>query len=179
MYSSGSVTTNGKMLFEPGSRLEVRAKIPSAKGSWPAIWMLHHNGKPWPARGETDILEHLSQEHNKCYSTFHWGQNGTDKHASRGNALVIPELCEKWCVYVMEWTNEQIVISVDGRETARLKLDTVNYPDGSNPFRCPAHLILNTAIGGPGTWPEKPDASQYPCRYEIDYVRYYTQKGEE
>ncbi len=176
-FSSGSVTTKDTMLFEPGSRLEVRAKIPSVKGSWPAIWMIHHNGKPWPACGETDILEHISQHHNKCYSTFHWGHDGTAQHRTKGDAPVVPKLCEEWCVYVLEWTEEEMVITVAGKETARLKLDSMTYADGSNPFRCPAHLILNTAIGGPGTWPEQPDASQYPCTYEIDYVRYYTQKG--
>ncbi len=173
-YSSGSVTTKGTMEFKPGSRLEVRARIPSVKGSWPAIWMIHHHqGLGWPACGETDILEHISQHRDKCYSTFHWGANGTNRHRSKGDAPVVPGMSEGWHVYSLEWTEEEMVIRIDKTETGRLRLDTVTYSDGSNPFRSPAHLILNTAIGGPGTWPEQPDAAQYPCRFEIDYVRYY------
>ncbi len=69
-----------------------------------------------------------------------------------------------------------MIVRVDEQVTARLNPGSITYADGSNPFLQPAHLILNTAIGGPGTWPERPDASQYPCRFEIDYVRYYTRK---
>ncbi len=172
-YSSGSVTTKDTMEFKPGSRLEVRARIPSVKGSWPAIWMIHHNGLGWPACGETDILEHISQHKDKCYSTFHWGANGTQQHRSKGEAPVVPGMTKGWHVYSLEWTEEEMVIRIDDTVTGRLRLDSVTYADGSNPFRQPAHLILNTAIGGPGTWPEEPDASQYPCTFEIDYVRYY------
>ncbi len=65
-----------------------------------------------------------------------------------------------------------------GDEFNGRKLSEAAYPNGSNPFHHPAHLILNTAVGGKGTWPEAPVASQYPCRFEIDYVRYYTKQGE-
>ncbi len=176
-YSSGSIKTKGKMSFEPGCRLEVRAKLPAAKGSWPAIWLIHENGQGWPACGETDMMEHITQETNVCYCTFHWGQNGTDTHKSQGSKHKFKSLTEQWHVYYLEWTEEEMVLGVDKTEIARLKLDSVKYPEGKrHPFLSPAHLILNLAIGGPGTWPEQPDASQYPCRYEIDYVRYYRKK---
>ncbi len=177
-YSSGSITTKGKMDFEPGSRLEVRAKLPSAKGSWPAIWMIHHNGKPWPACGETDLMEHITQETNTCYSTFHWGANGSNQHRNCGKKRLIEGMCGGWHVYSLEWTQEEMTISVDNTPIISFRVADATYPDGSNPFLHPAHLIINTAVGGPGTWPEQPDATQYPCRYEIDYVRYYTRKEE-
>ncbi len=177
-YSSGSITTKGKMQFKPGSRLEVRAKLPAAKGSWPAIWMIHENGRGWPACGETDILEHITQESNVCYSTFHWGKDGTQQHTSKGSKKPIEGMCGGWHVYSLEWTAEEMVIRVDDTEITRLRVSEATYPDGSNPFLSPAHLILNTAVGGPGTWPEQPEASQYPCRFEIDYVRCYTRKAE-
>ncbi len=176
-YSSGSIKTKGKMSFKPGSRLEVRAKLPGARGSWPAIWLIHENGLGWPACGETDILEHITQETNVCYCTFHWGKNGSNQHKSHGSKRKFPDLVDGWHVYWLEWTEEEMVLGVDKTEIARLKLSDVHYPEGKqHPFLSPAHLILNLAIGGPGTWPEQPDASQYPCRYEIDYVRYYTKE---
>ncbi len=175
-YSSGSITTKGKYEFRPGCRLEVRAKLPSAKGSWPAIWMIHHNGRSWPACGETDLLEHITQETNTCYSTFHWGDGGSNAHRSGGSKKHIDGLCGGWHVYSLEWTRELMVIRVDEQEIVRLNVADVTYADGSNPFLHPAHLILNTAVGGEGTWPEKPDATQYPCRFEIDYVRCYTRE---
>ncbi len=176
-YSSGSIKTKGKMSFKPGCRLEVRAKLPAAKGAWPAIWLIHENGEGWPACGETDMMEHITQETNVCYSTFHWGDKGSNKHKSQGSKRKFESLTNEWHVYYLEWTNEEMVLGVDKTEIARLKLDSITYPEGKkHPFRSPAHLILNLAIGGPGTWPEKPDAAQFPCHYEIDYVRYYRKK---
>ena len=55
-YSSASVNTRGKHEWLYG-RFEVRAKIPTASGSWPAIWTLGVS-KPWPMNGEIDIMEY-------------------------------------------------------------------------------------------------------------------------
>ena len=50
--------------------------------------------------------------------------------------------------------------------------ETVNgrLGEGRNPFHQPHYLLLNLAIGRNG---ERPSASGYPLRYEIDYVRVY------
>ena len=40
-YTSGKVTTRGKMLAQPG-RVEARIKLPAGQGLWPAFWMLGH-----------------------------------------------------------------------------------------------------------------------------------------
>ena len=55
-YTSSSVTTAGKKEFLYG-RFEVRARIPVAKGAWPAIWTLGSNME-WPSCGEIDIMEY-------------------------------------------------------------------------------------------------------------------------
>src|SRR5512138_3355634 len=49
-YTSASVTTRGKVCWRYG-RVEVRAKLPSGRGTWPAIWMLGTNSTQvgWPA----------------------------------------------------------------------------------------------------------------------------------
>ncbi len=176
-YASGSITTQGKMSFKPGCRLEIRARIPKAKGSWPAIWLLNENGWGWPASGEIDIMEHITQEPDNCYSTFHWGKNGGTVDAMNTNKPVVEGMDSKWHVYSMEWDDKVISIRVDGVESARQVINAITYPDGRNPFRHPAYLIINTAVGGKGTWPEAPDASQYPCVFEVDYVRYYVKGG--
>ena len=54
-YTSACITTQGKYSFLYG-RLEVRARIPVAGGSWPAIWTLG-SGMEWPSCGEIDIME--------------------------------------------------------------------------------------------------------------------------
>ena len=56
-YTSASLTTRGKASWTYG-RIEVRAKLPSGRGTWPAIWMLGTNSRQvrWPACGEIDIM---------------------------------------------------------------------------------------------------------------------------
>ncbi|MBN1818816.1 MAG: DUF3472 domain-containing protein, partial [Sedimentisphaerales bacterium] len=59
-YTSASIHTWGKQHFLYG-RIEVRAKLPTGRGTWPAIWMLGINRRElgWPACGEIDIMENV------------------------------------------------------------------------------------------------------------------------
>ncbi len=175
-YASGSITSKGKLDFTYG-RLEVRAKMPEAKGAWPAIWLIGSNGWGWPKCGEIDILEHLSQSPGKCYMTLHWGNNGTQSTKSKGFTVDIPNPYGKFHIYAMEWDEQKMKMFVDDKEVASWDLSAMDYPDGTNPFHTPHHLILNTAIGGNGTWPEHADSKDYPVNYMIDYVRYYVKEG--
>ena len=72
-----SARLNSKFAFTYG-RVEVRAKLPSGAGTWPAIWTLGKNitenggywyssygTTNWPACGEIDIMEHWG--HNPNY----------------------------------------------------------------------------------------------------------------
>lgn len=53
-YSSASIKTEGKKEFQYG-RFEIRAKIPTESGSWPAIWTLGKEME-WPSGGEIDYV---------------------------------------------------------------------------------------------------------------------------
>ena len=54
-YTSSCIESRCSFSFRYG-RLEVRARIPVASGSWPAIWTLGNQGG-WPACGEIDVME--------------------------------------------------------------------------------------------------------------------------
>ncbi len=54
-YTAASIKTRDLFSFQYGI-IEVRAKIDTAMGMWPAIWLLG-NTQPWPACGEIDMLE--------------------------------------------------------------------------------------------------------------------------
>jgi beta-glucanase (GH16 family) len=170
-YASGSVTTRDIKHFECPGRLEIRARIPKGKGVWPALWTMHVNQYGWPANGEIDILEHISQEPNTCYSIFRWGANGTNQEHKVIRTTNLPDYSKDFHKYVLEWDEETMRILIDDKEVGRVAMAEANYPDGNNPLRTPCYLIMNTAIDG---WAEAPDASQYPVQFEIDYVRYYT-----
>ena len=177
-YASGSVTTRGVKHFTAPGRLEFRARIPKVRGVWPAIWTMHVNQHKWPANGEIDLLEHVSQEQNTVYTIFRWGKNGTrEEYKPVIKTTSIPNYSKEFHTYVLEWDDSDMRAFIDGREVAHTPISAADYPDGSNPLRTPCYLILNTAIGGEGTWPQKPVAEDYPVTFEIDYVRYYT-KGD-
>ena len=176
-YASGSVTTKGIMSFSPPGRLEFRARIPKAKGVWPAIWTMHENKYRWPANGEIDILEHISSEPDRVYSIFRWGENGGSNEFKVTRSTVIPDYSKEFHTYVLEWDNEMMRVLIDDKEVGRIKMSEAVYPNGDNPLQSPCYIIMNTAIGGTGTWaPKADDPSQYPVVFEIDYARYYTRK---
>ncbi len=175
-FASGSVTTKDVKHFEAPGRLEFRARIPKGKGVWPAIWTMHVNKYGWPANGEIDILEHISQEPNTCYSIFRWGRNGGNEEQKVVRTRQIADYSKKFHTYVLEWDDEIMRILIDDEEVGRVNIADANYPNGDNPLRTPCYIIMNTAIGGHGTWPEPADAADYPAKFEIDYVRYYTKK---
>ena len=54
-YTSSCIESRKSFSFRYG-RLEVKARIPVASGSWPAIWTLGNQGG-WPACGEIDVME--------------------------------------------------------------------------------------------------------------------------
>lgn len=176
-YASGSVTTRGIKEFSAPGRLEFRAKIPKAQGVWPAIWTMHVNKYSWPANGEIDILEHISQEPNCVYSLFRWAKPDMKREHKVVHVTTIPDYSKDFHIYVLEWDDENMRILIDEKEVGAIKISDATYENGDNPLRTPCFLIMNTAIGGPGTWPEKPNDADYPVTFVIDYVRYYTKKS--
>lgn len=175
-FASGSVTTRDVKHFEAPGRLEFRAKIPKGKGVWPAIWTMHVNKYGWPANGEIDILEHISQEPGTCYSIFRWGKNGGNQEHKVIRTTRFADYSKDFHTYVLEWDDAVMRILIDDKEVGRVNMADANYSNGDNPLKTPCYIIMNTAIGGQGTWPEKADPKDYPVRFEIDYVRYYTKK---
>ena len=179
-YTSASLTTRRSFDFTYG-RMEVRAKIPTAGGSWPAIWLL---GKelPWPSCGEIDVMEfYRIQGVPHILANACWGSE--TPHQPVWNSKRIPfshftekdsDWASKFHVWRMDWTPRSISIYLDDELLNRIPLrETVNGALGQNinPFTRPQYILLNLAIGGDNGG-EIDDAAM-PMRYEIDYVRVY------
>ncbi len=98
-YTSARLNTRYKADFKYG-RFEIRAKLPSGQGSWPAFWMLptdeFYGG--WPKSGEIDVLEavNLKTENengdveSRIYGTLHYGKDWPD-NVSSGKEYILPE----------------------------------------------------------------------------------------
>ena len=179
-YTSSSVTTQGKKEFQYG-RLEVRAKIPTASGAWPAIWTVGTQME-WPSNGEIDIMEYYrigGVPH--ILANAAWGKDTRwDAHWDSAKIPYAhflekdPQWGEKFHVWRMDWDEEAIRLYLDDELLNEILLSgTKNGKIGDyrNPFQQPHYILLNLAIGGAngGT----PDVEAFPMKYEVDYVRIY------
>jgi len=60
---------------------------------------------------------------------------------------------------------------VDGEVLNDSDLNQASNPDGQNGFRQAHSILLNLAVGG--TAGGDPSATEFPARFEVDYVRIY------
>lgn len=169
-YTSSSLTTRGLQEWQYG-RFEMRARIDTRPGMWPAFWSLGVAGG-WPTNGEIDIMEYYR---GMILANVAWAAK--DRHTAAWDDLRKPisDFPEGWAdefhVWRMDWTPERIELFVDDELLNSTELSqTVNY-DGRNPFHQPHYIIVNLAIGGRNGG--DPSTTTFPGRYEIDYIRVY------
>ena len=159
-----SARLNSKFAFTYG-RVDIRAKIPTNQGTWPAIWMLSTENQfgPWPSSGEIDIMEHVGRDLNKVISAFHYPVyfGGNAKVAT----TIVPNATTEFHVYKLEWTPAAMQIFVDDKLFHTLP----NSP--SIPYNQNFFMILNIAMGGTLGGPIDPSFTS--TTFEIDYVRVY------
>lgn len=174
-YTSASINTNGKKTFQYGI-IEVRARIDTARGMWPAIWTLGIT-KGWPANGEIDIMEYYRvQGQPTILANAAWAHES--KRAEWDERKVPfshflekdPNWPEKFHVWKMDWTEAYIRLYLDDELLNEVDLSQTLNPDGFNPFHQPHYILLNLAIGSNGG---DPSATEFPGKYEVDYIRVY------
>jgi len=149
---------------------EIRAKLPCARGTWPAIWMLPVDMKAWPDDGEIDIMEQVGAEPNLIYASLHTGLFNHVKKTQRSAQKLVPTSCDAFHVYQLDWRPDSITIGVDGRGILRV-LDDQPGGKGAWPFNVPFRMILNLAMGGDWAAAKGMDDAALPQRMEVDYVR--------
>ena len=173
-YTSARLLTKNKAAWTYGI-FEIRAKIPSGKGTWPAIWTLSdHNPLTWPDDGELDIMEEVGFNPNVIYGTAHNksynGANGLQK----GGNMSVPTAQDSFHVYKIEWTIHQVDWYVDS-----VKYFTYTDPGAGAsawPYYNDFFIILNIAIGGNWGGQQGIDDSIFPQQMLVDYVRVYQRK---
>ncbi len=164
-YTSARLITRGKASWTYGF-YEIRAKLPCAAGSWPAIWMLGAENK-WPDGGEIDIMEHVGNDPGVVHSTVH--NRATAGTSGNGGSLKLPTACNAFHRYQLEWTKDALTFYVDGQPVHTYAKARVG--SGGWPFDKPQYLLLNLAVGG--DMGGKVDDRLFPMTFEVDYVRVY------
>ena len=165
-YTSARLKSQGLRKFTYG-RIEVKAKLPAAAGTWPAIWMLGSNFPTvsWPHCGEIDIMEQKGDDKNTSLGTCHWFDTASSSNASYGETTAVANASSEFHLYTVEWTESAIKIYLDEEKFYELANDE------ALPFNADFFLILNVAMGGSlgGTV----DAAFTEDTMEIDYVKVY------
>lgn len=163
-YTSSRIKSENLFEFTYG-RVEVRAKLPTGGGTWPAIWMLGANFDTvsWPACGEIDIMEHVGNNQDQVHGTLHYpGNSGGNANGASTN---VPNASTEFHNYTVDWSPSAIRILVDDQ----VYFTFANTP--STPFNSDFFLILNVAMGGNFGGAIDPNFTQ--STLEIDYVRVY------
>ncbi|MEN9344552.1 MAG: hypothetical protein RLZZ60_21 [Bacteroidota bacterium] len=170
-----SARLNSKFAFKYG-RVEVRAKLPKGKGTWPAIWTL---GKSiiepgaywsnrfgtlnWPACGEIDIMEHWGTNQDYVQSAIH-------TPSSFGNTVnlggqLVPNVSDSFHVYALEWSETKLLFKVDN--ITHYEYNPTVKDVNTWPFNSEQYLLLNIAIE------PSIEASFNQSSMVVDYVRVY------
>ncbi len=174
-YTSASLQTQGTASWQYG-RIEVRAKLPTGTGMWPAIWMLGMNidEVDWPASGEIDIMENVGYDPNVIHANIHTEAYNHLLGTNKGNRLTVPRPFEDFHVYAVEWFADHIDFFVD--DTQYFTFENEGRGAATWPFDQPFYLIINAAIGGSWGGQQGIDDDIFPQEYVIDYVRVYQER---
>jgi beta-glucanase (GH16 family) len=194
-YTSAKLRTKG-LFSKAYGRFEFRAKLPTGKGIWPAIWLLPEQETKygaWAASGEIDIMEARGQEPGKVLGTLHYGSHWpANTHSGADYVLPNNGTIADWHVYALEWEPGEIRFLVDDHlyQTQNFWWSCADTdgpkgvePAGEselNPWPAPFdqlfYIVLNVAVGG--QFLGNPDRSTvFPAEMLVDYVRVYDKAG--
>ena len=169
-YITGGVYSKGKFSIKNG-KVEIRAKLPSAQGCWPAFWMLPDTAK-WPYGGEIDIMERLNHDdivYQTVHSPYTFIQKITDNPQHSGTSKLN---AEEFNVYGVEKYPDKIVFTLNGKKTfeyPRIETDVEGqFPYDDEPY----YILMDMQLGG--SWVGNVDPAQLPVEMEIDWIRVYT-----
>lgn len=178
-YTSARLVTKNKGDWTYG-RFDVRAKLPSGRGTWPAIWMLatddNYGSAYWPDNGEIDIMEHVGFDPDVVHASIHTKAYNHSIGTQRSSKLTVAGARSEFHVYRVEWTESAITAYIDDDlyfvfQNERLTTPNAGFEEW--PFDRPFHLLLNIAVGGTWGGLEGVDDSIFPQQMEVDYVRVY------
>ena len=166
-YTSGYLDTVRKHSWRY-ARFEMRAKLPTAEGMWPAFWLRADKGL-----GEIDIMEAIGGLPRMAQQAVI--RSTTDGREKEVNRYDLPSgTIAGWHVYAAEVSPEAVTFSIDGKRVFQVK--SVDVPWLRDTFDEPMNIRLNLQVGGtlPDYYHHPLDSStRLPATYLIDWVRVY------
>jgi beta-glucanase (GH16 family)/Ca2+-binding RTX toxin-like protein len=157
-YTSGMIQSE-TICAQLYGYFEIRARMPSGAGFWPAFWLLPDDGA-WPP--EIDVVEVLGSDPSRVYTTVHSASSGS--HALVSSSAVVADTSAGFHSYGVSWRPDMIRWYVDGTEVFAAPAP----PDLTRPM----YMVANLAVGGAGSWPGPADGVS-SATMSIDYIRAY------
>ncbi len=170
-FLTGGIWSKGKFAFQYG-KVEIRAKLESATGAWPAIWMLAEKNRygAYPRNGEIDIMEHLNYEKRlfqttHSYYTLELGFKEDPPHYA--TTAFDPS---QFNTFGLKWYPDKLVFTLNGMET-------FTYPRAEGvdpsqwPYDQPFYILIDQQLGG--GWVGEVNPDDLPVRMIVDWVRVY------
>ncbi len=177
---SGKSYTSARLVSRPVGditygRVDIRAKLPSGRGTWPALWMLSTGGRygtgGWPDNGEIDIMEAVGFDPGVVHANLHMKALNSNLGNNPGASLQLPDAETAFHVYSLVWTPKTIAVAVD--DHFYFTYSPTN-PDWTIwPYDQPFHLLLNIAIGGTWGGQQGIDDGIFPAKMLVDYVHVF------
>lgn len=169
----GGVTqpyTSGLLASVPNQKYgyyEIRSRMPSGSGLWPAFWLLHTPA--YPDIHEIDIMEWISPAPNVVFMTDHFGTNYDTNSLESQVTFSASDFTTAFHIFGLDWEADRIVWYADGVEVGILTAPNTLHD-------VEMYVVVNLAVGGdlPGT-PEP--GAVFPASFDVDYVRVYQRDG--
>lgn len=156
-------------------RVEINAKIPDARGTWSALWMMPgnwtFNDGNWPDIGEIDIMEHVGHNLGVVHASAHSKDYQWQKQSQKTAIISVPNVEEDFHSYILEWDSILMKVFVD--DSLYFEYKNEGLGETKWPYNKPFYLIMNIAVGGAWGNVEGINADAFPQTMEIDYVRVY------
>ncbi|WP_035602197.1 glycoside hydrolase family 16 protein [Haloferula sp. BvORR071] len=175
-YATGFLDTFGKWTQRYGY-YEVRVKLPTAPGLWPAFWLMPERGKDvgeqWQRQDtgnggmEFDVIEHLTRW-GPCRNNIamHWDGYGEEHKQLGTDRIYMQPDKDGYVTGGLLWLPGQAIYYVNGSETARWESPRISS--------VPSCLLFTLPQGG---WDNSAmDDSKLPDVFTIDYVRIWQRK---
>lgn len=171
-FTSARLTSKADWQY---GKIEVKAKLPYARGTWSAIWMMpanwSFNDGNWPDVGEIDIMEHVGHDAGVVHASAHSKDYQWQKGTQQTGTIYIPDANKEFNKYILEWTPQVMTATVN--DSLYFRYENEGLGKSKWPYDKPFYLILNLAVGGIWGRMNGIDTTAFPQTFEIDYVRIF------
>ena len=173
-YTSGRLETRNIFSQKYGT-FTMRAKLPTAKGMFPAFWLAGYNS-PDPCDGELDVMETVGSDtgsnwtEGSLHGPYTSGNCPATFYSDGGKWTSTGDLSSAYHIYSLTWAPGSLTYQVDG--TTFYSITWAALPPGQSWVfdTDPESLILNLAVGG--SWAGQPDGNTtFPQKMYVDYIR--------